>query len=106
MKTDYDYFFKFVLIGDTCCGKSCLLVRFAVSTYKLFVINVCNECCRMMISKRTTLQPLELILDSELYKSIKVQSDCKSGIQQDRKDTELLLKHITKELMEFLLSLI
>lgn len=31
MKRDYDYFFKFVLIGDTCCGKSCLLVRFAVS---------------------------------------------------------------------------
>ena len=31
MKTDYDYFFKFVLIGDTCTGKSCLLVRFAVS---------------------------------------------------------------------------
>jgi len=31
MKRDYDYFFKFVLIGDTCTGKSCLLVRFAVS---------------------------------------------------------------------------
>ena len=29
MKPDYDFFFKFVLIGDTCCGKSCLLVRFA-----------------------------------------------------------------------------
>ena len=29
MKRDYDYFFKFVLIGDTCTGKSCLLVRFA-----------------------------------------------------------------------------
>ena len=33
MKRDYDYFFKFVLIGDTCIGKSCLLVRFAVSIY-------------------------------------------------------------------------
>ena len=25
----YDYLFKIVLIGDTCVGKSCLLVRFA-----------------------------------------------------------------------------
>jgi Ras-related protein Rab-1A len=29
MKRDYDYLFKLVLIGDTCVGKSCLLVRFA-----------------------------------------------------------------------------
>ena len=37
MKRDYDYFFKFVLIGDTCIGKSCLLVRFAVSTKVAFL---------------------------------------------------------------------
>ena len=26
---DYDYIFKLVLIGDTCVGKSCILVRFS-----------------------------------------------------------------------------
>lgn len=29
---DYDYLFKLVLIGDSGVGKSCLLLRFAVST--------------------------------------------------------------------------
>ena len=29
MKKDYDYIFKIVLIGDTCVGKSCILVRFS-----------------------------------------------------------------------------
>ena len=29
MKRDYDYLFKLVLIGDSCVGKSCLLIRFA-----------------------------------------------------------------------------
>jgi GTPase SAR1 family protein len=35
---DYDYLFKLVLIGDSGVGKSCLLLRFAVSDYPLFVI--------------------------------------------------------------------
>ena len=26
---DYDYIFKIVLVGDTCVGKSCILVRFS-----------------------------------------------------------------------------
>lgn len=30
---DYDYLFKLVLIGDSGVGKSCLLLRFAVSRY-------------------------------------------------------------------------
>jgi len=30
---DYDYLFKLVLIGDSGVGKSCLLLRFAVSYY-------------------------------------------------------------------------
>ena len=31
VKRDYDYLFKLVLIGDSSVGKSCLLLRFAVS---------------------------------------------------------------------------
>lgn len=31
-KRDYDHLFKLVLIGDSGVGKSCLLLRFAVST--------------------------------------------------------------------------
>lgn len=27
--SNYDHFFKMVLLGDSCVGKSCLLVRFA-----------------------------------------------------------------------------
>lgn len=29
VRKDYDHFFKMVLLGDSCVGKSCLLVRFA-----------------------------------------------------------------------------
>lgn len=29
-KRDHDYLFKFVVIGDTAVGKSCLLMQFAV----------------------------------------------------------------------------
>jgi putative ribosome biogenesis GTPase RsgA len=32
---DYDYLFKLVLIGDSGVGKSCLLLRFAVSSPQL-----------------------------------------------------------------------
>ena len=32
-KRDYDYLFKLVLIGDSGVGKSCLLLRFAVSSF-------------------------------------------------------------------------
>jgi len=38
MKRDYDYLFKLVLIGDSGVGKSCLLLRFAVS-YVLLLTN-------------------------------------------------------------------
>ena len=33
---DYDYLFKLVLIGDSGVGKSCLLLRFAVSYYNTY----------------------------------------------------------------------
>jgi GTPase SAR1 family protein len=29
VRKDYDHFFKMVLLGDSCVGKSALLVRFA-----------------------------------------------------------------------------
>ena len=52
MKRDYDYFFKFVLIGDTCTGKSCLLVRFAVSKYSIDIL--ISGIYRTMTFRRTT----------------------------------------------------
>lgn len=33
IKRDYDYLFKLVLIGDSCVGKSCLLLRFADDSF-------------------------------------------------------------------------
>ena len=33
-KTDYDFLFKLVLIGDVSVGKSCLLVRFADDSFQ------------------------------------------------------------------------
>lgn len=50
---DYDYLFKLVLIGDSGVGKSCLLLRFAVSaisltshpwvTVECFTLNVARD---------------------------------------------------------------
>jgi GTPase SAR1 family protein len=37
---DYDYLFKLVLIGDSGVGKSCLLLRFAVSNNSITVSGV------------------------------------------------------------------
>ena len=34
---DYDYLFKLVLIGDSGVGKSCLLLRFAVSYNFIYI---------------------------------------------------------------------
>jgi Ras-related protein Rab-1A len=34
---DYDYLFKLVLIGDSGVGKSCLLLRFAVSFWRNWI---------------------------------------------------------------------
>jgi len=34
-KKDYDHFFKMVLLGDSCVGKSCLLVRFADDEFNM-----------------------------------------------------------------------
>lgn len=47
---DYDYLFKLVLIGDSGVGKSCLLLRFAVSKQRLFFCHLFVEslgrmCC-------------------------------------------------------------
>ena len=72
MKRDYDYFFKFVLIGDTCIGKSCLLVRFAVS-YPYLILFYVLIIYRTMTSKKIMLRQLVLILDLELCRSIRVQ---------------------------------
>lgn len=41
---DYDYLFKLVLIGDSGVGKSCLLLRFAVSYY-VHKIHFCYIIC-------------------------------------------------------------
>jgi putative ribosome biogenesis GTPase RsgA len=38
---DYDFLFKLVLIGDSGVGKSCLLLRFAVSNF----IDDCHFLC-------------------------------------------------------------
>ena len=38
---DYDYLFKLVLIGDSGVGKSCLLLRFAVSIKYLYCAPTC-----------------------------------------------------------------
>ena len=39
-----DYLFKLLLIGDSGVGKSCLLLRFAVS-YKLRILVCYDNCC-------------------------------------------------------------
>ena len=42
--SDYDYIFKIVLIGDTCVGNSCILVRFSDDVFvENYVTTICVD---------------------------------------------------------------
>ena len=86
-----DYLFKLVLIGDTCVGKSCLLVRFAViflNTFKKFDYSNFMNLGWLFFWKLhhnywSWFRNFFIIFlthfyrDSELYKSIRVPSSCR-----------------------------
>jgi len=78
---DYDYLFKLVLIGDSGVGKSCLLLRFAVSYcfYSFFVLSSCffrsslySAWCSVVISWLfSPLDAIQLIIYEFFISSIK-----------------------------------
>ena len=90
MNQDYDYLFKLLLIGNSSVGKSSLLLRFSD--------NIFSE--RYISSHKVSYQLSELISRLEHSNLEEVPLNFKSGIQQDRKDSKLLLPRTTKELME------
>mmetsp|Transcript_17022 Transcript_17022/g.28761 ORF Transcript_17022/g.28761 Transcript_17022/m.28761 type:complete len:236 (-) Transcript_17022:56-763(-) len=73
MKRDYDYFFKFVLIGDTCTGKSCLLVRFSDDDFKenyVTTIGVDFRFRTLQINKSTVRLQIWDTAGQERYRTI------------------------------------
>lgn len=113
-----------VLIGDTHVGKSCLLIRFAVSRKIEYQIYCSCVLCldflnhvlsrmliftlidllfaRMTVSKRTISAQLESISDSEHSKSIRALSSYKSGIQLVKNVIAPSQMHTTRVPMELL----
>lgn len=69
---DYDYLFKLVLIGDSGVGKSCLLLRFAVS---LSCVSVPLFCRAMLPKKRSEKLPMMFSHSPFLLFSFAVQDD-------------------------------
>ena len=102
---DYDYLFKLVLIGDSGVGKSCLLLRFAVSYLWKSRIQCCSFCFpndiffvtslpnhnyllpekyRTMPLQSPTFPRLASIFDSALSRLTRKLSNCKFGIRPDK----------------------
>mmetsp|Transcript_27124 Transcript_27124/g.26173 ORF Transcript_27124/g.26173 Transcript_27124/m.26173 type:complete len:178 (+) Transcript_27124:15-548(+) len=73
MKRDYDYLFKLVLIGDTCVGKSCLLVRFADDCFSenyITTIGVDFRFRTLQINKSTIKLQIWDTAGQERYRTI------------------------------------
>eukprot|EP00347_Sterkiella_histriomuscorum_P000689 403374881 len=73
MKRDYDYLFKLVLIGDTCVGKSSLLVRFADDCFSenyITTIGVDFRFRTLQINKSTIKLQIWDTAGQERYRTI------------------------------------
>jgi GTPase SAR1 family protein len=79
----HDYLFKMLLIGNSAVGKSCLLVRYAVSS---FVSD--NSFNRKIHSMKTSLIQSESTSRSRLYRWTIKTSNYRYGIQQAKRDSE------------------
>lgn len=89
---DYDYLFKLVLIGDSGVGKSCLLLRFAVSSpeHMKLVLGFGTSTlipiewpsiCRTMHSQSPIFLQSAWIFDFELSRWTTRRLSCRFGIQ-------------------------
>jgi len=81
-----------LLIGNSGVGKSCLLVRYAVSTHilcKNIIINFHFTSYRKTLSTRTSSIPLELISKLKQSKWMDKALSYRSGILLVKRDSEL-----------------
>ena len=70
---DYDYIFKIVLIGDTCVGKSCILVRFSDDIFNdsyVTTIGVDFRFKTMVVSNKVAKIQIWDTAGQERYRSI------------------------------------
>ena len=70
---DYDYIFKMVLIGDTCVGKSCILVRFSDDIFNdnyITTIGVDFRFKTMVVKNKVTKIQIWDTAGQERYRSI------------------------------------
>ena len=70
---DYDYIFKIVLIGDTCVGKSCILVRFSDDVFSenyVTTIGVDFRFKTMIVKNKITKIQIWDTAGQERYRSI------------------------------------
>ena len=70
---EYDYLFKIVLIGDTCVGKSCILVRFSDDLFEdnyITTIGVDFRFKTMVVKNKTAKIQIWDTAGQERYRSI------------------------------------
>lgn len=93
---DYDYLLKFIIIGNSNTGKSCLLHYFLENKCK----NYKKPPKNLKKLKKTRLIPSELSLAQKFWNVVTNQSNYKYGIQQVKKDSVLFPEAIIAGLWE------
>ena len=89
----YDHLLKLIIIGDSSVGKTCILLRFAEDSFPTSHMPTIGKPpflnCHLPF-------PQALISRSNRSTSTTKWSNCRCGTQQDKRGSELSLRHTIK----------
>lgn len=90
MQKEYEYMFKFVIIGSLTVGKSSILKRFTDNQFE--------DSYSQQLGLISDLNTSSNIVCIDLWWLMRIMWNCKYGIQQGNRDSEASLNLIIKEL--------